>query len=244
MTDDQIADTVYMETLNIETLEKIIAKERPSGMIGTLGGQTGLNLTVKLHEEGILERYHVELLGTSVSSIQKGEDREKFRQLMIDIGEPVSESNIISTMEQGMNFISEIGYPVILRPAYTLGGEGGGFAYNEEQYKDLLEKGLNLSPINQVLVEKSIKGWKEIEYEVKRDSHGQCVIVCGMENIDPVGVHTGDAIVTAPTQTITEDQEIMLRNSSVKVIKALDVVGGCNIQFALHPYTNEYFIIE
>ncbi|MFA1819848.1 carbamoyl-phosphate synthase (glutamine-hydrolyzing) large subunit [Virgibacillus oceani] len=244
MTDEQIADTVYMEPLNIETLEKIIAKERPSGMIGTLGGQTGLNLTVKLHEEGILERYHVELLGTSVASIQKGEDREKFRQLMIDIGEPVSESKIISTLDQGMDFISEIGYPVILRPAYTLGGEGGGFAYNEEQYKDLLEKGLKLSPINQVLVEKSIKGWKEIEYEVMRDSYDQCVIVCGMENIDPVGVHTGDSIVAAPTQTITEAQENMLRNSSIKVIKALDVVGGCNIQFALHPHTNEYFIIE
>src|SRR5690625_4119094 len=191
-----------MKKLKIETLVKIIAKERPSGMIGTLGGQTGLNLTVELHEKGILERYHVELLGTSVSSIQKGEDREKFRQLMVDIGEPVSESKIISAMEQGIEFIDNTGYPVILRPAYTLGGEGGGFANNEKEFKDLLEKGLKLSPINQVLVEKSIKGWKEIEYEVMRDSHGQCVIVCGMENIDPVGVHTGDAIVTAPTQTI------------------------------------------
>jgi carbamoyl-phosphate synthase large subunit len=244
MTDEQIADTVYMEPLNIETLEKIIDKERPDGMIGTLGGQTGLNLTVKLHEERILQRYQVELLGTSVSSIQKGEDREKFRQLMIDIGEPVSESKIISTLEQGMDFISEIGYPVILRPAYTLGGEGGGFANNKKEFKDLLEKGLKLSPINQVLVEKSIKGWKEIEYEVMRDSNDQCVIVCGMENMDPVGVHTGDSIVAAPAQTIKEEQEMKLRESSIKVIKALDVVGGCNIQFALHPHTNEYFIIE
>ncbi|GAB3798703.1 carbamoyl-phosphate synthase (glutamine-hydrolyzing) large subunit [Virgibacillus kimchii] len=244
MTDEQIADTVYMEPLNIETLEKIIAKERPSGMIGTLGGQTGLNLTVELYEKGVLDRYGVELLGTSVSSIQKGEDREKFRQLMIDIGEPVSESKIISTLEQGMEFIREIGYPVILRPAYTLGGEGGGFANNEREYIDLLQKGLKLSPINQVLVEKSIKGWKEIEYEVMRDSFDQCVIVCGMENIDPVGVHTGDSIVAAPTQTLSVSQENMLRESSKKVIRALDVVGGCNIQFALHPNTNEYFIIE
>ena len=244
MTDEQIADTVYMEPLNIETLEKIIAKERPGGMIGTLGGQTGLNLTVELHEKGILDCYHVELLGTSVSSIQKGEDREKFRQLMMDIGEPVAESEIISSMKQGMQFIREIGYPVILRPAYTLGGEGGGFANNEQEFKELLEKGLKLSPINQVLVEKSIKGWKEIEFEVMRDSFDQCVIVCGMENIDPVGVHTGDSIVAAPTQTLSEQQVNMLRESSKKVIRALDVVGGCNIQFALHPHTNEYFIIE
>jgi carbamoyl-phosphate synthase large subunit len=244
MTDEQIADTVYMEPLNIDTLEKIIAKEKPGGMIGTLGGQTGLNLTVELHEKGILDRYDVELLGTSVSSIQNGEDREKFRQLMIDIGEPVSESKIISSLKQGMDFIQQIGYPVILRPAYTLGGEGGGFANSDREFKDLLEKGLKLSPINQVLVEKSIKGWKEIEYEVMRDSSDQCVIVCGMENIDPVGVHTGDSIVAAPTQTLTVDKENMLREASIKVIKALDVVGGCNIQFALHPHTNEYFIIE
>lgn len=244
MTDEKIADTVYMEPLNVETLEKIIEKERPAGMIGTLGGQTGLNLTVELHEKGILDRYQVELLGTSVSSIQKGEDRDQFRQLMLDIGEPVAESENISSIEQGMEFISKTGYPVILRPAYTLGGEGGGFANNEQEFKDLLDKGLKLSPIHQVLVEKSIKGWKEIEFEVMRDSMDQCVIVCGMENIDPVGVHTGDSIVAAPTKTLSAEEENMLRKSSKKVIRSLDIVGGCNIQFALHPRTKEYFIIE
>ncbi|UJL47510.1 carbamoyl-phosphate synthase (glutamine-hydrolyzing) large subunit [Virgibacillus sp. NKC19-16] len=244
MTDKQIADHVYMEPLEVNTLEKIIAEEKPNGLIGTLGGQTGLNLTVELYEKGILEKYDVELLGTSVPSIQKGEDREKFRQLMLDIGEPISESKIISSMEEGLSFIREIGYPVILRPAYTLGGEGGGFAYNEEEFIDLLNHGLTLSPINQVLVEKSIKGWKEIEYEVMRDENDTCVIVCNMENMDPVGVHTGDSIVTAPSQTLSDVQYQMLRTSSLNVIRALDVVGGCNIQFALHPESNEYCIIE
>ncbi|WP_100011337.1 carbamoyl-phosphate synthase (glutamine-hydrolyzing) large subunit [Lentibacillus sediminis] len=244
MTDKQIADHVYMEPLEVNTLEKIIAEEKPDGMIGTLGGQTGLNLTVELYEKGILDKYNVELLGTSVPSIQKGEDREQFRQLMLNIGEPISESKIIPSMEEGLSFIREIGYPVILRPAYTLGGEGGGFAYNEEEFIDLLNHGLTLSPINQVLVEKSIKGWKEIEYEVMRDENDTCVIVCNMENMDPVGVHTGDSIVTAPSQTLSDVQYQMLRTSSLNVIRALDVVGGCNIQFALHPESNEYCIIE
>ncbi|MGJ9459263.1 carbamoyl-phosphate synthase (glutamine-hydrolyzing) large subunit [Oceanobacillus sp. CF4.6] len=244
MTDDRIADHVYMEPLKAETIERIIAKEKPDGLIGSLGGQTGLNLTVELFEKGILEKYDVRLLGTSVSSIKNGEDRELFRQLMIDIDEPISESKIVQSVEEGLAFINEIGFPVILRPAYTLGGEGGGFAYNEEEYKNLLNKGLMLSPIDQVLVERSIKGWKEIEYEVMRDANDTCVIVCNMENMDPVGVHTGDSIVVAPSQTLSDVQYQMLRTSSLKVIRALDVVGGCNIQFALNPESNEYCIIE
>src|SRR5690606_33336731 len=178
MTDEQIADRVYMEPLEINTLEKIIAKERPDGLIGTLGGQTSLNLTVKLHEKGILKRYGVKLLGTSVQSIQKGEDREKFRQLMVDIGEPVADSRVVETVEEGLAFIKDIGFPVILRPAYTLGGEGGGFANNEQEFLSLLEKGLKLSPIGQVLVERSIQGWKEIEFEVMRDANDTCIIIC------------------------------------------------------------------
>ncbi|MBP2076733.1 carbamoyl-phosphate synthase (glutamine-hydrolyzing) large subunit [Oceanobacillus polygoni] len=244
MTDDGVADRVYMEPLDVGTLEKIIAKEQPDGLIGSLGGQTGLNLTVELSDQGILDHYHVELLGTSVSSIKNGEDRELFRQLMIDIQEPIAESKIIQSVEEGLSFVEEIGFPVILRPAYTLGGEGGGFAYSKEEFVDLLKQGLSLSPIQQVLVEKSIKGWKEIEYEVMRDENDTCVIVCNMENMDPVGVHTGDSIVVAPSQTLSDVQYQMLRTASLKVIRALDVVGGCNIQFALHPTSNEYIIIE
>ncbi|MGJ9383357.1 carbamoyl-phosphate synthase (glutamine-hydrolyzing) large subunit [Salipaludibacillus sp. CF4.18] len=244
MTDKTIADHVYMEPLDVESLERIIKKEQPDGMIGSLGGQTGLNLTVELFEKGILEKYNVELLGTSVKSIQNGEDRELFRQLMIDIKEPISESKIVQTLDDGLAFLEEIGFPVILRPAYTLGGAGGGFAYSEEEFLTLLKHGLTLSPINQVLVEKSIKGWKEVEYEVMRDANDTCVIVCNMENMDPVGVHTGDSIVVAPSQTLSDVQYQMLRTSSLKVIRALDVVGGCNIQFALNPLSNEYCIIE
>ncbi|MBY7142974.1 carbamoyl-phosphate synthase (glutamine-hydrolyzing) large subunit [Virgibacillus sp. NKC19-3] len=244
MTDKDIADHVYMEPLEINTLEKIIEEEAPDGMIGTLGGQTGLNLTVQLHEKGILAKYGVELLGTSVASIQKGEDRDQFRQLMLAIEEPIAESEIIGSMEEGLEFIQEIGYPVILRPAYTLGGEGGGFANNENEFKQLLTNGLTLSPIHQVLVEKSIKGWKEIEFEVMRDTKDNCAIVCDMENMDAVGVHTGDSVVTAPSQTLSDVQYQMLHAASLKVIRALDVVGGCNIQFALHPTSNEYCIIE
>lgn len=244
MTDDTIADRVYIEPLTTTCIEKIMAKERPDGLIGTLGGQTGLNLTVELKQEGILEKYGVQLLGSSVDAIQKGEDREKFRQLMMDINEPIPQSEIITSVEAGFAFVQTIGYPVIIRPAYTLGGSGGGFAYNDEQLQALLEKGLYLSPIHQVLVEKSIKGWKEIEYEVMRDANDTCIIVCNMENMDPVGVHTGDSIVVCPSQTLTDVQYQMLRNSSLKVIRALGVIGGCNIQFALDPQSEQYFIIE
>ena len=244
MTDEHIADKVYLEPMTVDVVEKIIKNEQPDGIIGTLGGQTGLNLTVQLEEAGLLNKYNVEVLGTAVEAIQKGEDRDKFKKLMLEIGEPIPESKIVVTVEEGINFVRSIGFPIIVRPAYTLGGEGGGFAENEEELVELLKKGLTLSPIHQVLVEKSIKGWKEIEFEVIRDGNDTCIIVCNMENIDPVGVHTGDSIVVAPSQTITDEQYHILRNASLKVIRSLGVIGGCNIQFALNPETNEYCIIE
>ena len=244
MTDESVADKVYIEPLNVETIEKIIQKEQPDGVIGTLGGQTGLNLTVELYEKGILQKYNVELLGTSVESIKNGEDRDRFRSLMIEIDEPIPESAIIHTYEEGVSFVNEIGFPVIIRPAYTLGGHGGGFAHTAEELENVLKKGLAASPIHQVLVERSIKGWKEIEYEVIRDANDTCIIVCNMENMDPVGVHTGDSIVVAPSQTLTDVQYQMLRNSSLKVIRELEIIGGCNIQFALNPESNQYCIIE
>lgn len=244
MTDQKIADRIYIEPMTLDVLEEIIKKEQPDGVIGTLGGQTGLNLSVELAESKILEKYGVRLLGTPVESIQKGEDREKFRELMIEIGEPIPESKIVHTIEDGLEFVQKIGFPVIIRPAYTLGGEGGGFANNEAELYTLLKKGLALSPIHQVLVERSIKGWREIEYEVVRDANDTCVIICNMENIDPVGVHTGDSIVVAPSQTLSDEQYQILRNASVKVIRALGVIGGCNIQFAMDPNSNQYYIIE
>ncbi|WP_043930906.1 carbamoyl-phosphate synthase (glutamine-hydrolyzing) large subunit [Bacillus sp. EB01] len=244
MTDQTVADKVYIEPLTVETLEQIIQKEKPDGIIGTLGGQTGLNLAVQLYEQGILQKYNVELLGTSVESIKNGEDRERFRSLMLSIGEPVPESEIIHSVDEGIAFAKKIGLPVIIRPAYTLGGDGGGFAETEDELEGVLKKGLAASPINQVLVERSIKGWKEIEYEVMRDANDTCIIVCNMENFDPVGVHTGDSIVVAPSQTLNDVQYQLLRDASIKVIRELGVIGGCNIQFALHPKSNDYFIIE
>lgn len=244
MTDERMADRTYVEPLTVRTIEKIIARERPDGLIGTLGGQTGLNLAVELYEKGILDQYGVELLGTSVESIRHGEDRELFKKLMIDIHEPVPESRIIRSYEDGAAFTEKIGYPVIIRPAYTLGGSGGGFAYNDQDLDLVLHRGLNLSPIHEVLIEKSIKGWKEIEYEVMRDANDTCIIVCNMENVDPVGVHTGDSVVVAPSQTLSDAQYQMLRNASLKIIRALKIVGGCNIQFALNPDADEYAIIE
>ncbi|SDN33795.1 carbamoyl-phosphate synthase (glutamine-hydrolyzing) large subunit [Alkalicoccus daliensis] len=244
MTDDQVADRVYLEPMETSSIEKIIAKESPDGIIGSLGGQTGLNLTIKLYEEGILQKYGVEILGTSVESIQMGEDREKFRQLMHDIKEPIPASAIVETIDQGKKFVEDTGFPVILRPAYTLGGAGGGFAYNMQELEKKLHHALQASPIHQVLVEQSIKGWKEVEYEVMRDHNDTCIIVCNMENMDAVGVHTGDSIVVAPSQTLSDFQYQMLRTASLKVIRALDVVGGCNIQFAIHPEKDEYAIIE
>lgn len=244
MTDEKIADKIYIEPLTAKTIEEIIKKEKPDGVIATLGGQTGLNLAEELNEKNILQKYNAELLGTSIESIQGGEDREKFRQLMIDIDEPIPESKIIRTFDEGYQFVQEIGFQVIIRPAYTLGGSGGGFAANDEELETVLKQGLILSPIHQVLIEKSIKGWKEIEYEVMRDANDTCLIVCNMENIDPVGIHTGDSIVVAPSQTLTDVQYQMLRNASLKIIRALKIIGGCNIQFALDPHSEQYVIIE
>ncbi|WP_078380404.1 carbamoyl-phosphate synthase (glutamine-hydrolyzing) large subunit [Sutcliffiella halmapala] len=244
MTDANIADVVYMEPLTIHAIEEIIKKEKPDGVIGTLGGQTALNLVVQLHEKGIFEKYGVQVLGTSVKSIQQGEDREKFRQLMLDEQEPIPESEIVHSLETGISFAKSIGFPIIIRPAYTLGGEGGGFANNLAELETILENALNLSPINQVLIEKSIKGWKEVEYEVMRDHNDTCIIVCNMENFDPVGVHTGDSIVVAPSQTLTDRQYQILRNASLKIIRKLEIVGGCNIQFAIDPNSDDYYIIE
>ncbi len=244
MTDEHIADKVYIEPLTVPVIEEIIRKERPDGLIGTLGGQTGLNLTVALHDVGVLQKYGVAILGTNVEAIRRGEDREKFRRLMLDIGEPIPESKIIHTFAEGLEFVRTIGFPVIIRPAYTLGGTGGGFAYDEEELASVLQRGLNESPIHQVLIEKSIKGWKEIEYEVMRDENDTCLIVCNMENVDPVGVHTGDSIVVAPSQTLTDRQYQMLRSASLKIIRALGVIGGCNIQFALDPQSERYYVIE
>ncbi|MFT8871797.1 MAG: carbamoyl-phosphate synthase (glutamine-hydrolyzing) large subunit [Sporolactobacillus sp.] len=244
MTDGPIADRTYIEPLNAETVEKVIAKERPDGLIGTLGGQTGLNLATHLFETGVLQKYGVEMLGTSVDSIKDGEDRERFKQLMLAIGEPIPESKTVHTYAEGATFVRSIGYPVIVRPAFTLGGSGGGFAYCEADLELVLHRGLALSPISEVLIEKSIKGWKEIEYEVMRDANDTCIIVCNMENVDPVGIHTGDSIVVAPSQTLSDRQYQMLRSASLKIIRALKIVGGCNIQFALNPQSDDYMIIE
>jgi len=244
MTDDQVADKVYIEPLTVETLTAVIEKEKPDGLIGTLGGQTGLNLTVELYDKGILTQNNVQLLGTSAEAIKKGEDRDAFRRLLMSLGEPITPSKIIHSYDEGLEFAKTIGFPVIIRPAYTLGGYGGGFAKDEDELYAVINKGLEASPIHQVLIEKSIKGWKEIEYEVMRDANDTCVIVCNMENIDPVGVHTGDSMVVAPSQTLSDRQYQLLRSASLRVIRALGVVGGCNIQFALDPNSDDYVIIE
>jgi carbamoyl-phosphate synthase large subunit len=244
MTDEQVADKVYLEPLTVASLERIIAKERPDGLLPTLGGQTGLNLAVDLAEAGILSKYGVTLLGTPLDAIKNGEDRELFKQLMKQIGEPVPESATVETVEEAVAFADQIGYPVIVRPAYTLGGAGGGIAEDEPTLRAVAAKGIAASPIGQVLIERSVKGWKEIEYEVMRDDSDTCIIVCNMENLDPVGIHTGDSIVVAPSQTLTDRQYQMLRSVSTKVIRALGVVGGCNIQFALDPHSDRYYLIE
>ncbi|MEH7381722.1 carbamoyl phosphate synthase large subunit [Bacillus sp. JJ1533] len=244
MTDEVNADVVYFEPLTVESIEKIIAKERPDGLLATLGGQTGLNLAFSLSEHGILDKYHVKVLGTSIDSIKKGEDREAFRSLMKELNEPVPDSEIVTTVEEAIGFVEKVGFPVIIRPAYTLGGTGGGIAHEEQQLIQLTKNGLSESPITQCLIEKSIAGYKEIEYEVMRDQKGTCITICNMENIDPVGIHTGDSIVVAPSQTLTDDEYKMLQASSAKIISALGIVGGCNIQFALDPYSKNYYLIE
>ncbi|MHB8146137.1 MAG: carbamoyl-phosphate synthase large subunit [Vulcanimicrobiaceae bacterium] len=244
MTDPEVADAVYLEPLTVRSVEQIIERERPDALLPTLGGQTGLNLAVELAQAGVLERYGVELLGTPIETIELAEDRERFKAKMIEIGEPVAQSAIVTTIDEGLVFAREIGYPLVVRPAYTLGGTGGGVVYTEEELRERLDAGLNASLIHQVLLEISLLGWKEIEYEVLRDGANNCIIVCNMENLDPVGVHTGDSIVVAPSQTLSDAEYQMLRTSSLNVIRALNVQGGCNIQFALHPDRSEYAIIE
>ncbi|MFB1049635.1 carbamoyl-phosphate synthase large subunit [Paraliobacillus sp. JSM ZJ581] len=244
MTDATVADTVYMEPLTVDFLAKIIRKEKPDAILPTLGGQTGLNLAVELEEKGILAAHNTALLGTSLEAIQLAEDREKFRNLMHQLNEPVPESQIVTSVEQAVQFASEIGFPLIVRPAYTLGGTGGGMCYNLEELKSITRNGLALSPVNQCLIERNIAGFKEIEYEVMRDKNDQAIVVCNMENIDPVGVHTGDSIVVAPSQTLSDREYQLLRNASLKIIRALEIQGGCNVQLALDPNSFDYYIIE
>lgn len=244
MTDKEIADKIYIEPLTLEFIEKIIEKERPDSLLAGMGGQTGLNLAVELYESGILDKYGVKVIGTSVESIKKGEDRDIFREVMREINQPVIESDIVTTLEDGLAYANKIGYPLVVRPAYTLGGTGGGIAENEEELKEILVHGLQLSPVSQVLLEKSIKGWKEIEYEVMRDSIGNSIVICNMENVDPVGVHTGDSIVVAPTQTLSAKECAMLKKASLDILNAVEVQGGCNVQFALNPDSFEYAVIE
>ena len=244
MTDTFIADKVYMEPLKLEYVAKIIRYERPDAIVPGLGGQTGLNLAVQLAKKGILEECGVEILGTSFESIEQAEDRELFKQLCIDLGEPVLPSEVVNSIEEAVEVAKEIGYPLVLRPAFTLGGTGGGFVDNEAELRELMRNALALSPVHQVLVEKSIKGYKEIEYEVMRDKNDTAITICNMENVDPVGVHTGDSIVVAPCQTLTDKEAQMLRTSALKIIRALKIEGGCNVQFALDPLSFKYYIIE
>ena len=244
MTDTNIADRVYIEPLTVEFLTAIIEKERPDGILATLGGQAGLNLAVKLSESGVLEKNNVELLGTSLTAIKKAEDRELFKETMTEIGEPIPESTIVEDIHSAVDFAKKIGYPLIVRPAYTLGGTGGGIAENEEELVEIVIRGLKYSMIGQVLIERSVAGWKEIEYEVMRDAHDNCITVCNMENFDPVGVHTGDSIVIAPSQTLTDTEYQLLRSASLKIIRALGIEGGCNVQFALDPQSQNYYVIE
>ncbi len=244
MTDTHIADRVYIEPLTPEFLEEIISKERPDGLLATLGGQAGLNLAVQLSERGVLDKYNVELLGTPLKAIERAEDRELFKETMQKLGEPIPESTIVEDVPSAVAFANEIGYPVIVRPAYTMGGTGGGIAENEEELVEIVIKGLTYSMIGQVLIERSVAGWKEIEYEVMRDGHDNCITVCNMENFDPVGVHTGDSIVVAPSQTLTDHEYQMLRSASLRIIRELGIEGGCNAQYALDPNSNRYYVIE
>ncbi|MBQ8118851.1 MAG: carbamoyl-phosphate synthase large subunit [Lachnospiraceae bacterium] len=244
MTDKDIADKVYIEPLTAKVLEQIIEKEKPDSILPTLGGQAGLNLGMELEESGFLAAHNVKLLGTTAATIRNAEGRQEFKDLMERIGEPCAASMVVENVKDGIAFTNTIGYPVVLRPAYTLGGSGGGIAHNQIELEEILENGLRLSRVGQVLVERCIAGWKEIEYEVMRDSAGNCITVCNMENIDPVGVHTGDSIVVAPSQTLSDKEYQMLRTSALKIIDELQITGGCNVQFALHPTSFEYCVIE
>ena len=244
MTDQDIADRVYLEPLTVDSIEKIIDRERPDSLLATLGGQTGLNLAMELYESGVLDRYGVKLLGTNVESIKKSEDREAFKEAMIAIGEPIIDSTVVESLPEAMAYAREVGFPLIVRPAYTLGGTGGGFAFNAEDLAQIATTGMRASRTGQVLIEKSVFGWKEIEYEVMRDSQGNCITVCNMENFDPVGIHTGDSIVVAPTQTLSDNEHQMLRSSAINIVDALNIQGGCNVQYALEPGSNRYYVIE
>ena len=244
MTDLNVADKVYIEPLTTQSIEEIIAQEMPDGILAGFGGQTALNLAMKLKDEGILKKYNVKLLGTDSKTIKKAEDREEFKKLMLEIGEPVPMSIIANSVDECIKFVDKYGYPVIIRPAYTLGGTGGGIASNRQELEKISEMGISSSPIGQILLEQSVAGWKEIEYEVMRDSKDNCIIVCNMENIDPVGVHTGDSIVVAPSQTLRDSEYQMLRRASIKIIRSLKIEGGCNVQFALDPKSSKYVVIE
>ena len=244
MTDKDIADKVYIEPLTVPVLEKIIEKEKPDSILPTLGGQAGLNLAMEIAETDFLEKHECRLIGTTSETIKKAEDRLEFKETMEKIGEPCAPSLVVENVEDGIAFTNKIGYPVVLRPAYTLGGSGGGIAHNQVELVEILENGLRLSRVGQVLVERCIAGWKEVEYEVMRDSAGNCITVCNMENIDPVGVHTGDSIVVAPSQTLGDKEHQMLRTSALNIINELNITGGCNVQYALHPESFEYCVIE
>ena len=244
MTDKQIADQVYIEPLTLESLKEIIIKEKPDSILPTLGGQAGLNLGMELAECGFLDEQGVRLIGTTAETIFKAEDRQAFKDTMEKIGEPIAASQVVKNIEDGIAFTNKIGYPVVLRPAFTLGGSGGGIAHDEQELIDILSNGLRLSRVGEVLVERCIAGWKEIEYEVMRDANGNCITVCNMENIDPVGVHTGDSIVVAPSQTLGDKEYQMLRTSALNIINELQITGGCNVQYALNPDSFEYCVIE
>ncbi|MCS7459295.1 carbamoyl-phosphate synthase large subunit [Paenibacillus doosanensis] len=244
MTDTNMADKVYIEPITLDFVTQIIRQERPDGLLPTLGGQTGLNMAVELARAGVLERENVKLLGTQLTAIEKAEDRDLFRDLMRELEQPVPDSTIVTTVKEAVDFANEIGYPIIVRPAYTLGGTGGGICANEEELLETVASGIRYSPIGQCLIEKSIAGMKEVEYEVMRDANDNCIVVCNMENFDPVGVHTGDSIVVAPSQTLSDREYQMLRSASLKIIRALNIEGGCNVQFALDPFSYQYYVIE
>ena len=244
MTDTNIADKVYMEPLTLEYVSRIIRKERPDALLPSLGGQTGLNLAMQLAKKGVLEECQCEILGTSFKSIEMAEDRLEFKEMCQRINQPCLESHIARNIDDVVKYANLIGYPVVLRPAFTLGGTGGGFAYNDEEVLEIGKNALKLSPVNEVLVEKSIKGYKEIKFEVMRDANDTAIVICSMENIDPVGVHTGDSMVVAPSQTLSNKEYQLLRNAALKLIRELKIEGGCNVQFALDPFSFNYYVIE
>src|SRR5690349_3721050 len=244
MTDEGVADVTYIEPLTVDVLRRVIERERPDGLLATLGGQTGLNLAVALADASVLDEFGVRLLGTPLETIKKAEDRELFKRLLLELGVDVPPSKTVTTLDDALSFADEIGYPVVVRPAFTLGGTGGGIARSREALERIADRGLQASPIHQILVEQYLGGWKEIEYEVIRDSADTCITVCNMENFDPLGIHTGDSIVVAPSQTLSDKEYQMLRTVSLRIIRALGVEGGCNIQFALDPLSFKYYVIE